>query len=154
MTDEKVTAYVTSGALYIMQPGGKVEVYDFSKVPSTETKVLDAKFYQELARDLRLILYPLGFLAAFMLFAVWKLTATLFYSLFALLINGVAEAGLAYRPLFNLSVYAQTLVITVQCILLVIPAPVPQFTLLAAAATSAYLWLAIKKNASPRPQEA
>jgi hypothetical protein len=154
MADEKVTAYVTSNALYVVQPGGRIEAYDFSKVPSAETKVLDARFYSELARDLRLILYPLGFLAAFMLFAVWKLTAALFYSLFALLINGLAEAGLAYKTLFILSVYAQTLVVTVQCILLLIPAQVPQFTLLAAIATSAYLWLAIKKNAPPQPQAA
>ena len=125
-----------------------------AKVPSAETKVFDAKFYRELARDLRLILYPLGFLAAFTLFAVWKLAATLFYSLIALLINGLAEARLAYPALFKLSVYAQTLVIVVQCILLLIPAQVPQFTLLATVATTAYLWLAIKKNAPPQPQAA
>jgi len=152
MADEKVSAYVTSNALYILQPGGKVEAYDFSKVPSAETRVFDAKFYQELARDLRLVLYPLGLLAAFTLFAAWKLVATLFYSLIALLINGIGESGLAYKALFNLSVYAQTLVIAVQCILLLIPAQVPQFTLLAAVATTAYLWLAIKKNSPPQPQ--
>jgi len=154
MTDDKVSAYVTGSALYVLQPGGKVEVYDFSKVPSAQTKVFDAKFYRELARDLRLILYPLGFVAAFAVFATWKLAATLFYSLIALLINGVAEAGLAFKPLFNLSVYAQTLVIVVQCILLLFPAQVPQFTLLAAVATTVYLWLAIKRITPPRPQAA
>ncbi|MCX5797931.1 MAG: DUF1189 family protein [Elusimicrobia bacterium] len=154
LTAEKVTAYVTGNALYVLQPAGKVEVYDLSKVPSTQTKVFDAKFYRELARDLRLVLYPFGFIAAFMLFAVWKLVATLFYSLIALLINGLAESGLKYPALFNLSVYAQTLVIAVQCILLLVPAQVPQFTLLSAVATTVYLWLAIKKSASPRPQAA
>jgi hypothetical protein len=154
MADEKVMFHATSNALYVMQPGGKVEVYDFSKASSTETRVLDAKFYHELARGLHLILYPLGFLAAFALFAAWKLLATLFYSLIALLINGLAESGLAYPSLFNISAYAQTLVIAVQFILLFIPVQVPQFTLLAAVATTAYLWLAIKKNAPPRPQAA
>ncbi len=152
LADEKVSAYVTSNALYIQQPGGKVEVYDFSKVPSTETKVFDAKFYRELSHSLRVLLYPIGFLAAFALFAVWKLAATLFYSLIALLINGVSEGGLPYTTLFKLSVYAQTLVIAVQCILLLVPAQVPQFTLLATIATTVYLWLAIKKNASLQPQ--
>ncbi|MDD5627961.1 MAG: DUF1189 family protein [Elusimicrobia bacterium] len=148
---EKVSACLTSNALYVMQPGGKVEVYDFSKAPSAQTKVFDAKFYDELSRNLRFALYPIGFAAAFLLFFVWKLTASLFYSSIALLINGLAETGLPYPALFNISVYAQTLVIAVQCILLLIPAQVPQFTLLAAVATTIYLWLAIKKNAVPRP---
>jgi uncharacterized membrane protein len=152
MQAEKVSAYVTGTALYILQPGGRVEVYDFSKVTDAEAKILDARFYSELERDVRLVLYPFGFLASFLLFTVWKLVASLFYSLFALLINGLAEAGLAYKSLFNLSVCAQTLVIAVQAILLLIPAQVPQFTLLATVATTVYLWLAIKKNALPRPQ--
>ena len=135
-------------------PGGKVEVYDFSKVPTTETRVFDAKFYRELARDLGLVLYPLGFAAAFAIFMAWKLVSTLFYSLIALVVNGVAEAGLEFTPLFTLSVYAQTLVIVVQCILLLVPAQVPQFTLLSAIVTTVYLWLAIKRLAPPPPQAA
>jgi hypothetical protein len=154
LAEEKASAYLTGGALYIMQPGGKVEVYDFSKVPTTETRVFDAKFYRELARDLRLILYPLGFAAAFAIFMAWKIAASLFYSLIALIVNGVAEAGLEFKPLFNLSVYAQTLVIVVQCILLLVPAQVPKFSLIAAVATTVYLWLAIKRLAPPRPQPA
>ena len=154
LAQEKATAYLTGGALYILQPGGKVEVYDFSKVPTTETRVFDAKFYRELARDLGLVLYPLGFAAAFAIFMVWKLVSTLFYSLIALVVNGVAEAGLEFKPLFILSVYAQTLVIVVQCILLLVPAQVPQFTLLSAVATTVYLWLAIKRLAPPPPQAA
>ena len=154
LTQEKATAYLTGGALYILQPGGKVEVYDFSKVPTTETRVFDAKFYRELARDLGLVLYPLGFAAAFAIFMAWKLVSTLFYSLIALVVNGVAEAGLEFKPLFILSVYAQTLVIVVQCILLLVPAQVPQFTLLSAIVTTVYLWLAIKRLAPPPPQAA
>jgi hypothetical protein len=154
MADEKVWAYVTSNAVYLLEPGPQVEALDFSKVSSAETLVLDAKFYRESARALRPVLYPLGFLAAFMLFSAWTLATALFYSLFALLINGLAEACLAYKALFNISVYAQTLVITVQCILLLIPAQVPQFTLLATVSTTAYLWLAIKKNAPPQLQAA
>jgi hypothetical protein len=154
MADEKVSAYVASNALYILQPGGRTEVYDFSKVPGAETKVIDANFFREMTRELGLVLYPFGFLVAFALFAAWKLAAALFYSLIALLINGVAEAGLAYKTLFSLSVYAQTLVIAVQCILLLIPTQVPEFTLLATVATTAYLWLAIKKIVPPPPQAA
>ncbi|MBI5239908.1 MAG: DUF1189 family protein [Elusimicrobia bacterium] len=154
LNEEKATAYLTGGALYVLQPGGKVEAYDFSKVPTAETRVFDAKFYRELARSLRLILYPLGFAAAFAVFMAWKLVASLFYSLIALIVNGVAEAGLEFVPLFNLSVYAQTLVIAIQCILLLVPAQVPQLTLLCAVATTIYLWLAIKKLSPPPPQPA
>ena len=152
LEEDKVMSYVTSTALYIQNPGGRVDVYDFSKVPSAETRVFDAKFYQELSKDLGLVLFPLGVVTAFAAFMLWKIVATLFYSMIALLLNGVTEAGLAYRPLFNISVYAQTLVVVVQGILLLIPARVPQFSLLAALATTIYLWLAIKKTAAPAPQ--
>jgi len=151
LSDEKVTAYVTANALYILEPSGKVDVYDFSKSPSAQSRVFDAKFYRELARDLRLALYPAGFLISFVVFLIWKTVSTLFYSLVALLVNGLTEAGLGYKSIFNLSAYAQTLVIAVQGMLMLIPASVPHFSLLAAVAITIYLWLAIKSQAPPRP---
>ncbi|HAM34860.1 MAG TPA: hypothetical protein DEB40_04650 [Elusimicrobia bacterium] len=147
MADNKVLAYVTGNAMYIMQPGGKVEVYDFSKAPNPKPVVVDADFYREIARGLAAILYPIGFLAAFALFMVWKTVSTLFYSLVALMINGVADARLEYKALFNICAFAQTLVIAVQGILLIIPARVPFFGPLALAATTIYIWLAVKTNA-------
>lgn len=154
MRDDKVSAYVTANVMYIMEPGGKVNAYDFSKSPPGKTVVFDAKFYRELARILGLVLYPLGFAACFAMFVVWKLVATLFYSLFALLINGLSESGLPYRTLFNLSAYAQTLVVAVQAILMLVPARVPFFGFFTIVATAIYLWLAIRRIVPAPPQAA
>jgi hypothetical protein len=152
LRDNKVVAYVTANAMYIMQPGGKVEVYDFSRSPSAKPVVFDAKFYGEIARALAMVLYPLGFLACFCLFLLWKIIAALFYSLIALIINGINEAGLEYKSLFNISAYAQTFVVAVQAILLLVPAQVPLLTLGAIVVTTAYIWLALKRIAVPQPQ--
>jgi len=153
LQDDKVSGYVTANALYVLQPGGRLDVQDFSRTPTRSAPmVVDAKLYRRLADSIHMVLYPIGLCSCFFVFLCWKLLTTVFFSLIALLINGMVEAGLGYRPLFNLSAYAQTLVIAMQTILLLVPAQVPYFGLITTIITTVYLWLAIKRNAPPLPQ--
>jgi hypothetical protein len=159
MQDGKVTAYVTSGALYVLQPGGRLEVYDFSKTPGSKSAVVDAKFWQQLAQVLRRVEYPMVFTCCFLGYAVWKGVTALFFSLIAVLINGMGETGLGYKPLFNLSAYAQTLVLVLTALLMIVSGFPPflhilngGMNMIAVMVTSVYLWLAIRKNAVPQPQ--
>lgn len=145
MLDAKVLAYATSQTLHVMKSGDQIEAYDLSK-GSGKPFVLDAKFYQDLAKGIAMILYPAGFISCFLAFLIWKSFSALFYSCIALVINGACEAKLEYKSLFNISAYAQTFLIAVQAILLLVPTHIPFFPLLAVAATGTYLWLAIQKN--------
>jgi hypothetical protein len=152
LSDGKLIGLLTGGAMYILD-GNKVTAYDFSRSASDKTVIIDAKFYRELARGLKIALYPLALIVCFVFFCVWKLAAALFFSLVAVMLGSMQEPRLPYKSLFNISAYAQTLVIAVQGMLLIIPAHVPLFRPLAFAATTIYIWLAIRKHAPPQPQE-
>ena len=145
MADAKVLAYATSNALHVMKGAGRIEAYDLSKGPG-KPFVLDAKFYQDLARGISMTLYPAGFVACFVVFCLWKALAAIFYSLIALISNGASESGWEYKPLFNISAYAQTFLVVVQAILLLVPSRIPFFPIIAVVATGTYIWLAIRKN--------
>ncbi|MFA6002999.1 MAG: DUF1189 family protein [Elusimicrobiota bacterium] len=154
MTDGKVLAYVTANSMYLMQNSGKLDVYDFSKTPNAKSVVIDAKLYRELARMLPLVLLPLGFVVCFIVFFIWKIIAALFYSLVALIVNGVSGAGMQYAPLFNISAYAQTLIVAVQGILLFLPVHLPLLRPLSLLATTVYIWLAVRRHSAPADQPA
>lgn len=151
LTQNKAMAYLTSNAFYIQQRPGKVEVYDFSKTPSPKPVTIDSKLYRDADQILGRILYPATFIVAFLIFLVWKGLSSLFYSVVALIVNAGAQAQLEYGTLFKLGVYAQTLVIVLQSVFLFMPVAIPLFNLIAVAATTAYLWLAIKKIKEPAP---
>lgn len=154
MEERHVMAYLASNAFYLMQKNGKIEVYDFSRAAGTRPVVLDAAFYRNANRIMNRVIYPIALTLTFLLFLLWKGCSSLVYSLVALAINQVAEAGLAYGALFNISVYAQTLVIALQGILLFMPAGIPLFWLAALVITGIYIWLAVKRNSQPAPAPA
>ena len=152
MGEQKVIAYLTGNALYLLRSRNRVESYDFSKSPS-RTVVVNAEFYRMAEKTLRQILYPIAIAAIFVMFLAWKTCASLMYSLIALAVNAQADARLGYKSLFNITVYAQTLVIALQSIFLFMPVGIPLFRLAAFALTGLYIWLAVNKIAAPQTPE-
>ena len=150
MEDAKVIGWLTSGALYMTQQPGRVEVYDFSKSPTLEKPVvIDAGFFRQANGIVHRLMIPLSLFISFLVFLVWKGFASLFYSLLALAINAVLGAGLAFGSLFTIAVYAQTLVVALQALSLFFARGLPGMGVIALAATGAYIWLAIKKMIEP-----
>ena len=148
-----VTAYLTQSDFYLRRPNGTIEDRSFADTKTEKPVTLDAAFYQEAGALLNRILYPAAIFGLFAVFLVWKLLSSLFYSLVAMALNNALHAGRAYAELFNLSAYAQTLIIAVQIIFLFMPSRIPLFSLVALAVTGAYLYLALRpeehQEASP-----
>lgn len=149
LEQNNVVGYLTGNALYVIRSPGQLEVYDFSKTAAaggSKPTVIDGEFYRNAAKLCGTIIYPSAAAASFLFFLAWKLLSSLIYSMVAMMINASTEAKLAYAPLFNISVYAQTLITVIQAMLLFIPGQVPMFSLAALIITGVYLWLAIKTN--------
>lgn len=142
----KVVAYVTGTAMYLMERPGEMRTFDFRTGGAGRPVVIDGAFYRSAARVMGRLLYPLSLLITFLLFMFWKSLASLAYSTLALAINAAARASLPYRDLFNISVHAQTLIIVIQAIFLFMPIGIPFSALVAVGLTGTYLWLAIKRN--------
>jgi hypothetical protein len=152
LDDAKALAFLTKTALYIMERPGAINVYDFSKMATgSEPVVIDAKFYRSAGEILPSLLYPAAFLIAFLGFMAWKTVSTVFYSLVALMINGMFEGPLLFAPLALISLHAQTLVVVLQAMALFLPGRIPGFQVLAWVITGVYICLAVKANIEPAP---
>lgn len=148
----KVIAYVTSNAMYLMERPGQTRTFEFGKsaaAPGSKPTVIDAAFYHQAGIIMSRVLYPLSFVLSFFIFLLWKGIAAGFYSLMSLLINAITGAELEYLALLNITIYAQTLIIAVQAIFLFMPVGLPAGGLIAVAATGAYVWLAVKRSMEP-----
>lgn len=148
----KVFAYVTGSAIYIRKSPGKMETYDFSKAgskPGDQPIVIDEAFYRKSEIVLTRILYPFCLLLTFLIFLLWKSVSTGLYSLMAFLINSMAGAKLEQKALLSITLYAQTLVITLQAIFLFMPAPMPAANAVSTLLTGVYIWLAVQRSAEP-----
>lgn len=149
----KVSAYITGSAMYLTPAPGEVRVHEFGAAPNKpgqQPVVIDSKFYSELARVTRLVLYPSLMIVVFVFFASWTLMSTAFYSLVSLGANTVANAGLDYKSLFNIALYAQTLITALQAIFLFMPVGLPLAPLVSLIITTTYIWLAVKANSQPQ----
>ena len=142
----RVVAYVTGTAMYLMERPGDMRTFDFRTGGASRPVVIDGAFYRSAAQVMARLLYPLSVLLTFLIFMSWKSLASLAYSALALALNSAAQASLPYKDLFNISVHAQTLIIAIQAIFLFMPVSIPFSALVAAAMTGVYLWLAIKRN--------
>lgn len=145
----KVVAYVTGNAMYLMERPGEMRSFDFSKAAAGKPVVIDGAFYRNAGQLLSRALYPISLVLTFIIFLAWKTAATFFYSLIALMVNAIAEGTLSYKSLFNITLYAQTLNIALQAIFLFMPVGLPASPLVAMALTTTYVWLAVKRNMEP-----
>lgn len=153
MEQQKVTAYVTSNALYLKQ-SGEVRVYDLSKQAGAagqpaQPVQIDGAFFRNAGALLDRLMYPIAFVIIFALFVIWKAASSLFFSLIGLLLNSLAHGGLEFNALLNIAVYAQTLVIGLQALSLLLPFRIPGGTLISLGLTTLYLWLAVKRQSEP-----
>ncbi len=153
LESQKVMAYVTSNALYVMRRPGELRVFDFSsQKPMSKPLVINTDFYESARRFLDKILYPFVLVLVFALFVAWKVLASLFYSLVAMMINSLLDARLPYNALFNVAAYAQTLMVIVRALFLFMPGPLPGAALVSLAVTSVYIALAIKNIQGPQAE--
>ena len=152
LEEAKVMAFLSASAFYLRHQSGKVEVYDLSKTPSgTRPLTIDPAFFRTANTLMSRVLYPLALVITFGVFLIWKLLSSLIYSVVALLINAIGAGGLAYSELFNIAVYAQTLVVFLQILALFLPFTIPALPLLSILITSVYLWLAVKRQSPSSP---
>ncbi len=154
MEDAGVTAYLTQSDFYLRRPNGTIEDRSFADTRTEKPVIIDAAFYANAAALFNRILYPAALAGIFVVFLIWKLISSLFYSLVALALNNSLHSGRNYAELFNLSAYAQSLVIAIQMIFLFMPAHLPMFSLIALLITGAYLYLALKPTPAPKAAEA
>lgn len=153
LQEAKVLAYLTGNALYIEQQQGKVEVYDLSKAALDKPVVVDAKFFREAASALKKVVYPLAILTIFVFAAAWTAFAGLFFALLGMIMNSIAAGAMAFGPLYQIAVHAQTASILVGIVKAFLPFPVPMSGLIGLIITSVYLWLAVKANAAAAAAE-
>ncbi|MBI4386407.1 MAG: DUF1189 family protein [Elusimicrobia bacterium] len=146
LNEQKVSVYLTQNTLYLMTSPEKMEHYDLAKSNATRGFTIDANFYRKLGHTILRLFYPIAWLFAWMSFVVWKLSASLFYSLFALAIDVKTASGLPYKSLWRIAVYAQTPVVWLQTVVLFLPRHIPGFFLIAWGVAALYLWQALKQH--------
>lgn len=148
LQEAKVLAYLTNNALYIEQQPGKIEIYDLSKAALDRPVVVDARFFRDAAGALKKVVYPLAILTVFVFAAAWTAFAGLFFGLVAMILNSIAGGVLAFGPLYQIAIHAQTTAILVGVLKAFMPVAVPFSGLITMLITTAYLWLAVKANAA------
>lgn len=156
LEENKAIAFVTSTAFYLKRDTGRLEVQDFSKANAPKPVVINADFWRAAGEMVPYFLYPAAMIFTFPLFLFWKAFSTGIYMILALLINALAQGGLNPSPLLNITVYAQTLLVLLEMILLLVPAPLPLAlqTLASIGVTGTYIWLAVqavKQDPPPAP---
>jgi uncharacterized membrane protein len=152
---QKVMAYISSNALYVMRSPGELRVFDFTTQKlGAKPFVIDAPFYESSRQFLDRILYPFLLVIIFVVFALWKTLAALFYSLVGISMNSLFRGALSYASLFNIAAYAQTLMVIVFAIFLFMPTPLPWAGAISFIATSIYIALSVKKIKEPQTTSA
>lgn len=142
----KVIGYVTANALYVMRRPGELRVFDFStQKPGAKPLVLDSAFYESSRQFLDRILYPFLLVVIFVVFSLWKILASFFYSALAMAFGQILQVKLAYAALFNVAAYAQTFMIIISSIFLFMPRPLPWAGAISLIATAIYIVLALNK---------
>ncbi|MEE8425559.1 MAG: DUF1189 family protein [Elusimicrobiota bacterium] len=148
MTRRKAVAYLTQNTIYVLS-GTKMEAYDLTKAENKEPVVIDGKFYTMIGKVMNVALYPIAFITTFFVFLVWKFAAALIYWVLALIINALSSGGQQPGTLFKISVYAQTPVVALQMLTMVLMKPIPLFRILAFILVGVYLWQAIRQQQAP-----
>lgn len=150
MEEQKVLGYLTATTFYLRQRTGKLEVFDLTKgAANPKPVVIGPEFYREAGRFMNLMLYPLGWAIAFVMFMMSLTAMSLGYSLVALAARAVVGVPLAYGALFNIAAYAQSLSVVIQTISLFTPVGLSMFSFPAFVFTCAYVILAVKGHAEP-----
>lgn len=160
----KAMAYLTPTALYLRRQaspgepgpaGDRLELFDFSKAGATTHYKIDAAFFQAADRLFNRVMYPVAFSLVWLLTMLWRLIVTLCYSvLLAVVMNSATQANLPYSELFNITLYAQTLVVALQMVFLFMRVPLPFGPAVSLAATGSYIWLALRAHVQPPVQPA
>jgi len=157
LQDAKAHAFLTANALYLEQqfPGqpAKLIVYNFSAAADPKPVLIDAAFFENARQIFDRILYPAVFASGWLFVILWKAGATLMFALVGLLLNALAEGGVAFPALAAVALYAQTLPTVLQSLTMLFGVGIPLWPVVSLVATGAYIWLAIGKLREPVPAE-
>jgi hypothetical protein len=147
MTERRIQAYLTQNTAYIYNPSNRrVEAYDLATAKPPAPMVIDGPFYRRIGKLFTKTLYPATLaIAWFFLFVTGHFWA-LVYSLVALLVNAFMGARQPYSSLYKIAVYAQTPVVILQFLTLVLWKPIPYYRLLALVVVVIYLCMAIRQT--------
>lgn len=146
MKEREALVYLTQGACFVFNKlNGEMKAYDFAAQKIEKPVEIGPEFYAMLGKSLVLVAYPALFLGTLFIFPLWKHAAAFIYSLVALLVNAFVTGGLEYPALYRLSVYAQTPVIVLQMLTIVLERRIPYFRLLAFLLVGVYLWQGIRQ---------
>ncbi|MFA5138040.1 MAG: DUF1189 family protein [Elusimicrobiota bacterium] len=153
MTERKIQAYLTQNTAYIYNPSNRrVEAYDLAAAKPPAPMVIDGPFYRKIGKLFTKALYPATLAIAWFFFFVAGHFWALVYSLVALLVNAFMGAEQPYSSLYKISVYAQTPVVVLQVLTLVLWKPIPYYRLLALVIVGLYLCLAIRQIRIEAPE--
>lgn len=154
MAERKAFAFLTQNTIFVYN-NERMEAYDISKAQNKEPVEIDGEFYQSIGSIMNMVLFPAAFATSWFIFFIWKHAAALIYTLLALLINAGVGGGLEFQDLYKIAVYAQTPVVVLQMVALVLLKSIPFFQLLAVIVVGVYLWQGIRQNrVKPDPEEA
>lgn len=146
MKEREALVYLTRGSAFVFNRlTGDMKVYDFGAQKIEKPVEIGPEFYVLLGKTLVMVAYPSVFLGVLFVFPLWKHAAAFVYSLIALLVNAFVSGGLEYPALYRLSVYAQTPVIVLQMLALMLERGIPYFRVLAFILVGVYLWQGIRQ---------
>ncbi len=142
--------YVTSRLIYVSNPFQReTKIFDVakspdSKAPATEAYIFNGDLVKKIYAKIKPVFLAILVGFTFIFIFMWKLTAAIFYSMIAFILNLFREEKFSYEKLLNVSMFAMTAVTLLQflnALVTSINLPVPlwvAFTL-----TTCYLGLAI-----------
>lgn len=152
MAKQDIVICLTQDSLYFLNPEQKqIEQKPLSEMKMVRPITIVGDFYTKFAKYMSRIMYPIMVPIFWFVFVAWKLLTSLFYALVGLLINALASAGLDFSSLYKLAVYAQTPVVLLQAVMLVMGRSLPGYVSipLGFLVTLAYLWQAIRQFKVP-----
>ena len=151
MTEQKLIFFAAQNTLYVMTQPNRMELVDLAQARNPKPLTIDARFFRSISTTLPWIILPAAWLTLWVFMIVWKLAASLSYSLIGIAINAASGTELTYDSLFKIAVYAQTPVVLIEISSMFVPThlPVKGSTVLALLIVGVYTWQAIRQHHSP-----
>ena len=145
----KTILYVTKHRIYARNPvRNETRIFDLASETQKErfkkAEKISGPMVLDFFRKARPIFTAIFFFSSAIFFFMWKLSAAIFYSLIALILNQFREEKFGYPALLNTSIFATTAVSVLQIMGLMTGNPHFQIPVwMAAAVTTLYLGLAL-----------
>lgn len=148
MEEQKVLAYLTGNALYLMRGQNQVETIDLSKAAPERPVTVDSGSYKEMESAFDWVFYPALLLFFFLSFAASLAVCGLVYSFVGWIILSARGGALSWGALFRVGVHAQTAGCLLYSLDSLLPVSIPLFQWASIALSLAFVWLGVKAATS------